>query len=313
MLLGDCSGLLLILIYQSVYSSSATSALRGQSALSSSGVACTPFENGDIEEIQQRAALGPVKAVQESKHPHGTDYLFVIGLPYTGTTALLSLLSTSPEVANHCGDKISWFTCEGTWLLVKSHTIPDRDTRWDSQYPSDWNEAIEVYSKSWNTSKSVLVDKSPPNAVKMLRIAEDLKRTGKRVSFIVLSRSPCNILDEETRDEEALGRALEMASEVKKLPASQVLHIKYEQLISDPYTVATQMLDFLPQLKQLDPTIDGLNNAERPDMEKEIGADPKHAGKDESVIGYIVSKYPFDFPKVDLDPAWSSYMQTFGY
>jgi len=40
------------------------------------------------------------------------------------------------------------------------------------------------------------------------------------------------------------------------------LHIvKYEDLITDPYTVAKQLLNFLPELESLDPSKNGLHDA----------------------------------------------------
>lgn len=284
--------------------------------------ACPAFWNDDLGKLRERALLGPVYAQNVPQESLGDshDYLFLVGLPFTGTTALLSLLSTSPEVGNLCGNEISSITCEGTFFLSDRGLIPNWDLRWDAKYPADWNAALAIYDRVWNVSKRVLVDKSPPNSVKMLRISQDLARTNKNAYFIVLSRSPCYVNKTERRTREpsnALARATEMIKGFEQLPPSRVLHIQYEEMIRNPYKTADKILEFMPQLGQLDPTVNGLNAARNDNkvkhIEEKVKNSPKHAGKDQSLVGFIESRYPFDWPPVTLKPAWLDFMRTFGY
>lgn len=259
---------------------------------------------------------GPIYA-EKTRIRDSHDYVFVIGLPFTGTTALLSLLSTSPHVANLCAAEGSAMMCEGTGSLITEKLIPEtcpcHKTRWDPQYPADWNEALRVYSRTWNMSKQILIDKSPPNSVKMQRITMDLAREGKFPSFIVLSRSPC-YLNKTQRDDEASERGRQMAADFQQMPRKSVLHIQYEEIIADPYRAAAKILKFLPQLDHLDPTVDGLRVDSRVDaVEDKMKQQPVMRGKDKSLIEYIESNYPMSWPQGGPGTGWSEYMRTFGY
>merc|ERR1712176_1598130 len=83
-------------------------------------------------------------------------------MPYSGSTALLNLLSTSPTASNLCAGQ-KW-ACEGHYLLVDKKLIPSLE--WgdlkNPTWPEDWNDALSVWEKVWNTSKTVFMVKSPP-------------------------------------------------------------------------------------------------------------------------------------------------------
>merc|ERR1712048_136684 len=62
---------------------------------------CPELINADPRELLERARNGPVFSTRST--PRGAAehvYLFLINMPYSGSTALLSLLSTSPAASN---------------------------------------------------------------------------------------------------------------------------------------------------------------------------------------------------------------------
>jgi len=306
--------LVLLFVFALVSDVDSVATRRGWRDVNSTGtLTCQTFENGDVDKIKKRSELGPVFATDNLQQLVSEDhnYLFLVGMPFTGTTSLLSLISTSPQVSNLCANKASTFTCEGTWILIQEKQIPTMDDRWKPNYPVNWNNALKVYERTWNLSRPVLVDKSPPSAVKMTQIDADLKRAGKRAFFIVLSRSPCTLDDDFTV--EAVEHATAMATEFDEIASDQVLHIKYEDMVTSPYWIADKILQFMPALGQLDPSIEGLSNAGNKEFEQAVKEDPRHLGKDESLTGYIIEKFPFSYPATGVSLVWKQYMDIFGY
>merc|ERR1719410_726416 len=110
-----------------------------------------------------------------------------------GSTALMNLIASSPEASTLC-KKGGHFACEGQDLLLEAGLVPD--VEWKTlnapKPPEDWNEAVDAYAKVWNTSKRVLVDKTPANVPKVHQIHQDLSRQGRKAKFLLVTRSPCD-------------------------------------------------------------------------------------------------------------------------
>jgi len=254
--------------------------------------------------LRERRKKGPVFA-RKAAAPRKDgvhEHLFVISWPYTGSTALLGLLSSSPEVSTLCG--AGTFACEGHELLVKANLIPKNTWVYlkNPDYPADWNEALRVYSHTWNMSKAVLVAKDPPNYFKVAKIAHNLARTGKRVVFLLLTMSP---FSQPAGKHLARGNPQTLIDAFRSAPTDQMHHIRYEDLIRDPYGEAQRILDFLPSLRSLDPAVSKLEG--------------KHFGsqRDKSIVDYVlrlggkplVARKP---EEVELSE-WREYLQIFGY
>eukprot|EP00927_Polykrikos_kofoidii_P073856 TRINITY_DN69875_c0_g1_i1.p1 TRINITY_DN69875_c0_g1~~TRINITY_DN69875_c0_g1_i1.p1 ORF type:complete len:440 (+),score=53.73 TRINITY_DN69875_c0_g1_i1:74-1393(+) len=204
--------------------------------------------------------------VVASTSPH---YVFIAGGAYTGTTGLLGLISTSPEVSNLCS--AGTICCEGSWLL-KREGLVDQTIASEPQYPSDWGKAIDIFSQYWNLSKPVLVDKSPEYLGKFSRIWEDLGPTGAKVSFIYLVASPCYFLSSATlrhgqdmtalmADWKAIFAIIEREVDLLRAAGANVLVMKAENMIGDPYGAASKLLNFVPELRSLDPSHSGVGGA----------------------------------------------------
>lgn len=208
---------------------------------------CPKFPPVDLERLRRRMSKGPVfsrKAVPAGGLAH--EHLFIIAQPHSGSTALLGLVGSSPEVSTLCSS-YAW-ACEGRLLLQKAGLFPDRDKGWNQMLrrdmPADWNEAVGVYSKVWNTSKAVLVDKEPTSVGKAAKIADDLRRAGKKAVFLVLTRSPCYTHP---------SNLMTMVNAVREAASEQIIHVRYEDLTSDPYGTAQRIVDAYPRLRSLDP------------------------------------------------------------
>ena len=122
-----------------------------------------------------------------------TRYLFLMGYPFTGTTAFHALLaqganvSALDDVDKKAGHKALLSPNKGWKKLGWKH-------RWDRWSGPDsafnWTELSEVYHSHWNLSLPLLVENSPPEMVR----AEALNRTFSprgKVRFVVLAHSMC--------------------------------------------------------------------------------------------------------------------------
>eukprot|EP00931_Biecheleriopsis_adriatica_P107351 TRINITY_DN8169_c0_g1_i6.p1 TRINITY_DN8169_c0_g1~~TRINITY_DN8169_c0_g1_i6.p1 ORF type:complete len:357 (-),score=51.02 TRINITY_DN8169_c0_g1_i6:23-1093(-) len=237
----------------------------------------------------QGLVLASSDGSKPAKSPH---YLFVTGLAATGTTALHGLLGTSPEVGTLCG----WgnANCEGRMLISPNwnKTKGDFDKREvkDNEGPNSVTEAIEIWNEYWNTSKPVLLQKSPhpmtaleKKGVTYRMMHEELTQLGKPVSFIVITRTPCfqakHIHFGDRSDDPAYYPELrklrqELQNDLKLMntkgfehlgsvlqdlrsAGARLLVVKYEELVADPYEVSRSILRFLPELKSLDPSLSG--------------------------------------------------------
>jgi len=247
------------------------------------------------DRIMSLAKKGPVRAIGAPKTSQ-QELLFIIAAPFTGSTALLSLIATSPQVSNLCSSH-AW-ACEGSDILRSAHLMT-WETRWQEDKPSNWSKALQVYMQYWNTSKTILVDKSPPNVIKMQRIDSQLRQTGVIPKFVVLTKNPCSL------SEEYLPRFFDpMIEAVQTLSSEQVLRIKYEDMVREPHYVAKALLSFMPSLKSLDPAVCGICG---------VGDGVAWAGRNLSLVEYSTSHGDFDFSFYAVSSAWKTYMKAFGY
>jgi len=118
-------------------------------------------------------------------------YIFVMGRPFSGTSATLGLILSAPEVTNLCqlrDEKLP--ECEG----VKRIAPPETNT-WGKKWPKDFqSDVIEQYEDLWNDrSKCIRADKSLPYSVKIEQMVDELiDRDDMRVAFAFLTRSACS-------------------------------------------------------------------------------------------------------------------------
>ncbi|MGK0388366.1 MAG: hypothetical protein ACI94Y_001094 [Maribacter sp.] len=173
-------------------------------------------------------------------------YLFILSAPSSGSTLLNELISTSSSVSvnNPFG------TREGQTLPTIRKVMFDHKRRWDVALDFDWEIIKKEWRKYWDTTKSVLLEKSPPNIIRTTSINKVFPNS----HFIILYRNPyaqCESLIRRYKQtpksaaEFAL-RSLEYQRKNQLLPNS--ISISYEDLTNTPEESKRRISEFLPEL-----------------------------------------------------------------
>ena len=103
-------------------------------------------------------------------------YLFVLCPPYSGSTVLWKLLSTSP--------KVSALPREGQFLNTVKNIM--RKNPWNPQRTFPWNVIKSKWEEVWDCSKPILLEKSPPNIIR----AFEIEKVFSPAYFIAMIRNP---------------------------------------------------------------------------------------------------------------------------
>ena len=172
-------------------------------------------------------------------------YLFVLCPPYSGSTLLWKLLATSPNV--------SALPSEGQFLPELELIMRDRP--WRDELSLPWPHIKSVWLSYWDTSKPILLEKSPPHLIRARQIANHFQP----VSFIVMARNPYALCEGLIRRnqwtareaaEHALRCLLAQQENLQQFPDS--LKITYESLTRNPVAESQRIIGFLPELESLD-------------------------------------------------------------
>ncbi len=215
--------------------------------------------------VQRGMKLKPAEQAMPPPEPTKTsvhEYVFITGVAYTGTTSLYGLLSTSPQTSNLCAGFGN--CCEGAPILEKAGLWPISQVS-NPAYPLDWKQSLAIYSKYWNMSKPILIEKSVGNMNRFPRLYQTVRSMGAKASFIYLVRSTCFFKHNHYPGNgwlTGMNEVLQSAQYLRNLGA-KVLIIKWEDVVGDPYGVSRELLKFLPELVSLDPTKVGLHDASK--------------------------------------------------
>ena len=175
------------------------------------------------------------------------SYLFILCPPYSGSTLLWKLLSTSENVSS--------LPLEGQFLPELKELM--RDKPWDSSHTLPWPEIKRVWESYWDRNKPVLLEKSPPNIIR----TRDILAHFQPVKFVIMVRNPYAQAEGLMRRNNwkvtraanfsmmCLQRQLENA---RDLDDTQVL--TYESLVQNPAKACEQLANFMPALGALDST-----------------------------------------------------------
>lgn len=175
-------------------------------------------------------------------------YLFVLCPPYSGSTVLWKLLATSPN--------ISAFQEEGQFLNSVREIMrtepwnPDRRLPWDT-IKSKWDEV-------WDQSKPILLEKSPPN----LSRAFEIEKVFVPSYFIAMIQNPYAHCQGLIRRGSSLAEGVEGAAnfwvkcaqyQKKNIQGlNRVIHFTYETFTGNPLLIREKIINFIPELQQLD-------------------------------------------------------------
>ena len=190
-----------------------------------------------------RTKLTLKNAIYEKKE---SKFLFILSPPYCGSTLLNQIISTSEDVScnNHLG------TREGQ-LLPGVKRFMFQKNRWDENVKYDWKKIKNVWMRYWDQSKSVLLDKSIPNIMRVNAI----KKEFKNIFFICMVRNPYAQVEGIIRRNEASAEyAANFAIKCLKYQKLNIekeknlLFFTYEQLCEDQNTTIQKIIDFIPEL-----------------------------------------------------------------
>lgn len=174
-----------------------------------------------------------------------SSYLFILCPPYSGSTLLWKLLSTSVNV--------SALPMEGQFLPELKELM--RDKPWDAARALPWPDIKAVWESYWDKGKPVWLEKSPPNLIR----TRDIRAHFQPVKFIVMVRNPYAQAEGLMRRNHftarraanfsmmCLRRQLENARQLE-----DTLVMTYEALVQDPAEVCAKLAAFMPVLGDMD-------------------------------------------------------------
>lgn len=192
-------------------------------------------------------------------------YLFILCPPFSGSTVLYKILNTSPNISTflekivtvklngevssiyvHKGEGQFLYELYGNPTKSKEYSI----NRHNSNYTIPIEDMDNVWKQHWNMTKSVKCEKSPP----FVHFANQIENYyGKdNVKFIVMIRNPyaCR-WNKNVPNWNVFAK--KQKENLKNL--NNTLLIRYEDLVTEPETVKTKLLDFIPELKNIDTSV----------------------------------------------------------
>jgi Sulfotransferase family len=174
-----------------------------------------------------------------------SSYLFVLCPPYSGSTLLWKLLSTSQNVSS--------LPLEGQFLPELRQLM--RDKPWVHDQVLPWPEIKAVWESYWDMDKPVLLEKSPPNLIRTREILAHFDP----VKFVVMVRNPyaqCEGLMRRNNFKVKRAANFSMMCLRTQLRNSRELDdtlvLTYESLVQNPAEVCRQLSAFVPELGDLD-------------------------------------------------------------
>jgi hypothetical protein len=177
-------------------------------------------------------------------------FLFILGPPFSGTTLLHELLSTSANVSpnNTLG------TREGQQLPKIRKVMWEKADHYSLTEAYDWDFIKTEWLKYWDITKPILLEKSPPNLVR----AEELKQYFQPAYFIGILRNPYALCESQIRTnnmppqaaaEYVVGWFYSQRENIQKL--NQCLFFTYEELTDNVRATREKIITFLPLLSDI--------------------------------------------------------------
>ena len=195
------------------------------------------------------------------------QFLFILSPPFCGSTLLTEIISTSKNVS--CNNNLG--LREGQHL-PKVHNLLFTENRWDPNKEIDWNRIKKIWNKYWDRSKSVLLEKSPPNICR----ANDIDKVFSNSKYICLLRNPyaqiqSNIRRYNTDLESATKKYISylkfQKNNIETLENTLVMF--YEELADNPSKAKKKISNFLPLLEDIN--INLKFNAHNMHQKKQMG------------------------------------------
>lgn len=194
--------------------------------------------------------------------------VFLLGFPYTGTSALHFLLATgrgvgtlgSPGKLGSGKEGWSKVKYNGTKLKFAFHCGESDDTAGgncnfgnipESYIP--WKLIVRKYHRLWGIKKPILLESSPPEVMHTRKLKEMFgKRNPERVKFLVLAKQPCNMPPWNPRAKMNPFGWLALLKQIVKEYKKDVFVLRYEDLCSRPQKTVAALERWLPEIGKLD-------------------------------------------------------------
>ncbi len=138
--------------------------------------------------------------------------------------------------------------------LPEIRAMVDYRLEWEEEYLHPWQSIREMWLRYWDTSRPILMDKSPPNLMR----AESIQESFDPASFIVMTRNPYahaegmmrrNGLSPHAAAEfsiKCLGYQRRNAQRLERRCL-----IRYEDLLIDPNAVEHRLRSLMPELDKV--------------------------------------------------------------
>ncbi len=175
-------------------------------------------------------------------------YLFILSPPYCGSTMLNQLISSSKNVS--CNNNLG--TREGQLLPGVKHFMFQKD-RWNPEVKYPWNKVKKVWTKYWDYSKPIFLDKSIPNIMRV----DEIEKVFTPIKFICLVRNPyAQVEGIMRRNYQDAKSAAEFAIKCLKYQSKNKLRenclfFTYEDLCENGENVLKKMIRFVPELSDM--------------------------------------------------------------
>lgn len=176
-------------------------------------------------------------------------FLFILCPPYCGSTLLNSLLSSSSNVScnNHLG------TREGQLLPGVDHIMFKKD-RWDENKRYPWMEIKNFWLMYWDYSKSIFLEKSIPNLMRV----DEINQFFYPIKYICMVRNPyAHAEGLMRRNNFSAEKAADFVIRCLDYQRRNIennkclLFITYEELCDRKEDVLKKLIKFIPELSDI--------------------------------------------------------------
>tara|TARA_B100000700_G_scaffold311037_1_gene392351 strand:+ start:841 stop:1662 length:822 start_codon:yes stop_codon:yes gene_type:complete len=181
------------------------------------------------------------------------QFLFILSPPYAGSTMLTQLISSSENVS--CNNNLG--TREGQLLPGVKHFMFQKD-RWDEKVQYPWKKVRKIWMKYWDYSKPIFLNKSIPNIMRV----DEIQKVFSPIKYMCMVRNPYaqveGLMRRNSQDAKSAAKfaikCLYYQSKNKK--RANTLFFTYEQLCDNPQEVFKKIIEFIPELEDLNMDIE---------------------------------------------------------
>ena len=196
-------------------------------------------------DVVRASAPAPTTKRQEPLH------LIVLSMPYSGSSALAGLFASSPEVATLCAANSH---CEPTELLERAGVFRATERWWPPTEPlAYWSAAFGALESHWDhATRPIRLVKAPPDLAKVESLLAYFGARAIPYRFVALTQHPCLLTVSHRKQAHFNISAHYLEAAVRAISPSHLFVLSYESLLADTAGAAQALVDWLPELRELD-------------------------------------------------------------